>query len=173
MYLLLSSWNTHICSYKSIPKTNQNWTIWRQRHLKSPQSLLGISLYLTSSPKVTVMVMNDWQCNYTFPFQRHSYLKFDLENLRSRSWPGSKLMATMESYCSIVYFYHFVIIDVCFLFCGNRTIFGWDIANSIFDLENSKSRSWPGQTGWSHSIPVFQSMFAFCFMAIWPFLAET
>ena len=26
---------------------------------------------------------------------------------------------------------------VCFSFRGNRTIFGWDIANSIFDLENS------------------------------------
>ena len=32
---------------------------------------------------------------------------------------------------------------VCFSLCGNRTIFGWDIANSIFDLENSRSRSWP------------------------------
>ena len=32
---------------------------------------------------------------------------------------------------------------VCFSFCGNQTIFGWDIANSIFDLENSRSRSWP------------------------------
>ena len=32
---------------------------------------------------------------------------------------------------------------VCFSFRGNRTIFGWDIANSVFDLENSKSRSWP------------------------------
>ena len=32
---------------------------------------------------------------------------------------------------------------VCFLFHGNRTIFCWDIANSIFDLENSRSRSWP------------------------------
>ena len=31
---------------------------------------------------------------------------------------------------------------VCFLFRGNRTIFGWDIANSIFDLEKSRSRSW-------------------------------
>ena len=30
---------------------------------------------------------------------------------------------------------------VCFLFRGNRTIFGWDIANSIFDLENSRSKS--------------------------------
>ena len=25
---------------------------------------------------------------------------------------------------------------VCFLFCGNQTIFGWDIENSIFDLVN-------------------------------------
>ena len=32
---------------------------------------------------------------------------------------------------------------VCFSFRGNRTIFGWDIANSIFDLENSRSRSQP------------------------------
>ena len=30
---------------------------------------------------------------------------------------------------------------VCFLFRGNRTIFGWDIANFIFDLENWRSRS--------------------------------
>ena len=32
---------------------------------------------------------------------------------------------------------------VCFSFRGNRTIVGWDIANSIFDLENSRWRSWP------------------------------
>ena len=31
----------------------------------------------------------------------------------------------------------------CFSFHGNRTIFGWDIVNSIFDLENSKSKSCP------------------------------
>ena len=30
---------------------------------------------------------------------------------------------------------------VCFSFRGNRTIFGWDIANSIVDLEKSRSRS--------------------------------
>ena len=30
---------------------------------------------------------------------------------------------------------------VCFSFRGNRTIFGWDIANSILDLENLRSRS--------------------------------
>ena len=32
---------------------------------------------------------------------------------------------------------------VCFSFCGNQTIFGWNIANSIFVLENWRSRSWP------------------------------
>ena len=32
---------------------------------------------------------------------------------------------------------------VCFSFHGNQTIFGWDIANSIFDLENSRSGSLP------------------------------
>ena len=31
---------------------------------------------------------------------------------------------------------------VCFSFRGNWTIFGWDIANSIFDLEKFRSRSW-------------------------------
>ena len=32
---------------------------------------------------------------------------------------------------------------VRFSFRGNRTIFGWDVANSIFDLENLRTRSWP------------------------------
>ena len=32
---------------------------------------------------------------------------------------------------------------ICFSFRGNQTTFGWDIGNSIFDLENSKSRSRP------------------------------
>ena len=30
---------------------------------------------------------------------------------------------------------------ICFSLRGNQTIFGWDIANSIFDLENSRSNS--------------------------------
>ena len=32
---------------------------------------------------------------------------------------------------------------VCFSFRGNPTNFGWDWANSIFDLGNSRSKSWP------------------------------
>ena len=32
---------------------------------------------------------------------------------------------------------------VCFSFRGNRTTFGWDLGNSIFDLENPRSMAWP------------------------------
>ena len=60
---------------------------------------------------------------------------------------------------------------VCFLFCGNRTIFGSDIANSTFDLENSRSRSWPR----SKPMVTFEAyssvdVFAFCFVEIGPCL---
>ena len=56
---------------------------------------------------------------------------------------------------------------VCFSFCGNRTIFGRDIANSAFDHENSRSRSWPR----SNPMVTFEvlrsiDMFAFHFRAI-------
>ena len=59
---------------------------------------------------------------------------------------------------------------VCFWFRGNRTTFGRDIANSIFDLENSRSRSWPR----SNRRVTFEAsssinMFAFLFVAIGPF----
>ena len=63
---------------------------------------------------------------------------------------------------------------ICFSFCGNRTIFfSWDIANSIFDLENWRSRSWPR----SNLVVAFEAlslidMFAFCFVAIRLFLAQ-
>ena len=42
---------------------------------------------------------------------------------------------------------------VCFSFRGNWTIFDWDIANSTFDLENSRSRSWRKSTKiWSGNL---------------------
>ena len=54
-------------------------------------------------------------------------------------------------------------------FRGNRTTFGWDIGNSIFDLENSRSRSWQR----SNLVVTFEAlssidMFAFRFVAIGP-----
>ena len=47
---------------------------------------------------------------------------------------------------------------VCFSFRGNRTIFGWDIANPIFDLENVGQGHGQGQTRWSHLSPRVQSI---------------
>ena len=62
---------------------------------------------------------------------------------------------------------------VRFSFRGNRTIFGRDIANSIVDLENSWSRSWP-RSNLMVTFEVVRSidMFAFRFVTITPFLAE-
>ena len=59
---------------------------------------------------------------------------------------------------------------VCFSFRVNRTTFGWDIANSIFDLENSRSRSWPRSNPMVTFEPLSSiDMFAFRFVAIGPF----
>ena len=62
---------------------------------------------------------------------------------------------------------------VCFLFCGNLTIFDRDIANSILDLENSRSRSWP-RSNLMVTVEALSliNMFTFHFVAIGPFLAE-
>ena len=80
---------------------------------------------------------------------------------RSRLWSRSNPLVTFEAWSSV---------DVCFSFRGNQTISGWDIANSIFDLDNSTSRSWPR----SNPMITFGRlsslhMFAFCFVAIRPF----
>ena len=62
---------------------------------------------------------------------------------------------------------------VCLSFCGNRTTFGWDIGNSIFDLENSRSRLWPRSNLMVTSETLSSiDMFAFRFVTIRPFLAE-
>ena len=101
------------------------------------------------------------QCQSAFPFWDTAISKFDHENSmvkvmcvtmkihgqghvcgqrwrsrltfkiqRSRLWSRSNIRA--------IEFNRYV----CFSFRGNWTIFGWDIANSIIDLENSRSRSW-------------------------------
>ena len=62
-------------------------------------------------------------------------------------WPWKfkvKVMAKVKAYGHIwaLEFNRYV----CFSFRGNRTIFGWDIANFIFDLEKSRSRSWRKST---------------------------
>ena len=49
------------------------------------------------------------------------------------------------------------------------TMFGWDIAKPIFDLENSRSRSWPRSNSWKHVRPKIQSLRLLCrFVTIRP-----
>ena len=94
------------------------------------------------------MVMNDLppppfvQCQSAFPFWDTAILKFDHENPWSRSCVWSKVKATFDLQNSEVKVMvkvkpigHIWGLEfnryVCFLFPGNRTTFGWDIANSI------------------------------------------
>ena len=69
---------------------------------------------------------------------------------RSRLWSRSNLMVTFEALEFNRY--------VCFSFRGNRTIFGWDIANSIYDLEIQGPGLHKGQIGCSHLSPKVQSI---------------
>ena len=113
---------------------------------KSPQSLSGRSLHLDLGHQMVKIT-------------------YDLEN------SNIKVMAKVKSDGRIwgLEFNR----CVCFSFCGNQAILGRDIANSILDLENSRSRSWPR----SNSMVTLEvlrliDMFAFHFVAITPFLAE-
>ena len=93
------------------------------------------------------------QCQSALPFWDTTISKFYHQNAWSRSCVWSKVKVLFDPQHSNVK----VIVKVtptghtwglefnryvCFSFRGNRTTFGWYIANSIFDLENSRSRSW-------------------------------
>ena len=95
------------------------------------------------------------QCQSALPFWESdkAISNFDHENPWSRSCVSSKAKVIFDLQNSKVK----VIVKVkpighiwglefnryvCFSFRGNRTTFGWDIGNSIFDLENLWSRSW-------------------------------
>ena len=77
-----------------------------------------------------------WQLDHFSP----RYSKFHM-------WPWKskvKIMAKVKSdghICGLEFNWY-----VYFLFHGNQTIFGWDIANSTFDFEKSRSRSCPKST---------------------------
>ena len=117
---------------------------------------------------VTVVVMNDLlsspfvQCQSALPFWDTAISKFDHENPWSRPCVRSKVKVTFDLENSKVkvmvkvepsHIWGLESIDIWFSFHGNQTTFGWDIANSIFDLENSRSRSWPR----SHLMVTFEA----------------
>ena len=78
-------------------------------------------------------------CLLFFPWQSdHFWLRYSKFHI----WPWKfkvKVMAKVkpDGHIWALEFNRYV----CFLFYGNQTIFGWDIASSIFDLEKFSSRS--------------------------------
>ena len=127
------------------------------------------------------------QCQSALPFWDAAISKFDHENPRSRSCVWSKVKVTFVTFdlqnskvmvmVKVKPIGHIWGLEfnryVCFSFRGNRTTFDWDIGNSIFDLENSRSRSWPNSNPMV-TLEALSSinMFAFRFVATGPFLAE-
>ena len=127
-----------------------------RRQLKSPQSLPGRSIHLTLVTKWSWSWMTYCHllCAMSIspPILRYNYFKiWPWKSMvkviwvvkgQGQIWPSKfkvKVMAKVKPNGHIwaLEFNQYV----CFSFRGNRTIFGWDIANSIFDLEKSRSRS--------------------------------
>ena len=118
-----------------------------RRHLNSPRSLSGRSLHLIfqghgqgptwwslrPSVQFICVLFILWQSNHFWL----RYIKF-----QNRSWKFKvKVMANVKFDGQIwgLGFNRYV----CFLFLGNLIILGQDMADSIFDLEKSRSRSQP------------------------------
>ena len=100
-------------------------------------------------PTATLFV----QCQPALPFWDTAISKFDHENPWSKSCVWSKVKVTFDLENSKVkvmvkvkpdgHIWGLGVQSICLLFVSWQSdIFGWDIANSIFDLENLRSRSW-------------------------------
>ena len=95
-------------------------------------------------PKVTVMVMSVWLTSLLSDVNRPSHswktaiLKFDLENPKSRSWPGSKLMAHISG---LAFIFPFMAIRS---FCPEI----WQIKYLTLKIQGQGQVQ--GQNQWSH-----------------------
>ena len=131
-----------------------------RRQLKSPQSLSGRSIHMT--------LVTKWSWSWSWmtychplcamsigpPIMRYSYLKIwpwksmvkvmCVVKGQGQVWPSNSKVKVMVKFKPIGHIWGLEFNRyVCFSFRGNRTTFGWDIGNSIFDLENWRSRTWP------------------------------
>ena len=117
----------------------------RSLHLTSPCSLKGHSHgheWMTPIPFV--------QCQLALPFMRYSYKKI---------WPWKSKVNVIAKVKIIGYHWGLVLKRyIHFSFCADWMILSKDIANSIFDLENWRSRPRQSQTHWSHLEPGVKSM---------------
>ena len=145
----------YLLSGQSYCKLDELTARWQ---LKSPRSLSGRSIHLTLVTKWSWSWMTYChpfvKCQSALPFWDTVISKFDQDDPWSRScvWSKVKVMFDLQNskvkvMVKVRPIGHIWGLEfnpyVCFSFRGNRTTFGWDIANSIYDLENSRSRSWP------------------------------
>ena len=118
----------HVCGQRS----RSHLTFKIQRSRSWPRSNLMVTF--------VALEFNQYVCIFILWQSDHFWLRYS----KLYIWPWKfkvKVMAKVkpDGHIWALEFNRYV----CFSFCGNRTIFGWDIANSIFDLENPRSRSWP------------------------------
>ena len=149
------------------------------QHLTHTVTMQFIHTPHCGHPKVTVKVMSVWLRSLLSDVNRPSHswetaiLKFDLENPRWRSWPGSKLKAhisglafifpfmAIRSFRPAIWQIKYLTLKIqnqwshlrsrvhsmyLFFALWKSEHFCWDMTNSIFDLENSRSRSQPKST---------------------------
>ena len=126
-----------------------------RQHLKSPRSLSGRSLH-------PILVTkghghgHEWPnpTHFDLPFWDSAISKFDHENPWSTPYVWSRVKVTFDLenpkvkvMSKVKPIGHIWGLEfnryACVLYHGNPTFFGWDIANSIRDLKNSRSRLWP------------------------------
>ena len=135
------------------------------RHLKSPQSLSGRSIHLTlvtkwprshMTFKIQILIQGHGQGQthwsylrprvqinmFPFRFVAIGPVLVEIYKIHISPWKFKVKVTAKVKSDGHIWGQEFNRC-VCFSFCGNRTIFGRDIANSIFDLENSRSRSCP------------------------------
>ena len=116
------------------------------------------------------------QCQSALPFWDTAISKFDHENPWSRScvWSKVKVMFDLQNskvkvMVKVKPIGHLWSLEfnryVCFSFRGNQTIFGRDIANSIFDLEKSRSRSWSRS---NLMVTIGLPILRYSYFKIWP-----
>ena len=120
----------HLCGQRS--RSHLTFKIQRSR------------LWSSSNPLVT---FEAWSSIDMFAFCFEAIWPFWLRYSKFYIWPWKfkvKVMAKVkpDGHIWALEFNRYV----CFSFRGNWTIFGWDKANSIFDLEKSRSRSWRKST---------------------------
>ena len=129
-----------MCSLFVLWPSDHFWQRYSQFHIWPWKLKVKVMAKVKPDGHIWGLVINRYVC-FSFRGNRTifllRYIQFDI-------WPWKFKVKVMAKFKpdGPIWSLEFSLC-VCFSFRGNRTIFRWDIANLIFDLENSRSRSWP------------------------------